>query len=481
MREVRIAAAVFLSASLCATAAQAALVVSKDPTSNVQCMSGTCSATAANAVLNVAELESQLASSAVTIQPGATAGDIVVGADLKWSSPSALTLDAYRSIFIRRPVSDKAAGPLTLTTNDGGTKGTLSFDRSGHITISKIATPLVINGNTYRLARSIAQLANNIAASPNGFHAFANDYDARVDGSYMTVPIETDFGGTFEGLGNTISNLSYHGSGDQEVALFKALVSTGTLRDVRLTNIDLWSLQSFFQIMGGLVAYSEGHITQCSVTGKLRSDFFMVGGGLVGESYGTVDNSFAGVDVEGAEDATVGGIIGSGHGTIQNVYATGDVSAGDDSDVGGLVGYFIGDVLRSSYSTGKPSGGAHARIGGSLGENQAWASNGKVTKTYWDTDTSGTVFGVGGTTTNVTPGTKGRSTTQLQAGLPDGFKPGIWNERAGYKQWPAVSGGDAALGSVTRLSWPPARGLPFRRALLLRASALLWQERPRSP
>jgi hypothetical protein len=70
-------------------------------------------------------------------------------------------------------------------------------------------------------------------------------------------------------------------------------------------------------------------------------------------------------------------------------------------------------------------------VGGFLGENQVWASEGKVSKTYWDTVQSQTERGVGGTT-GKSPGTKGVTTAKLQAGLPEGFKPGIWNERAGY-------------------------------------------------
>ena len=262
---------------------------------------------------------------------------------------------------------------------------------------------------------TFTQLAANIAARPNGFHALANSYDAFADRSYSRVPIQTDFGGTFEGLGNVISNFSLYDTEDNNVALFASLKPRGLLRNVTLTNVNMFS---FVQFLAPLVAYNAGTVLQCQATGAIRSDFRVTGGGLVALSYGKVQKCFADVYVSGAEDAEVGGLIGNAHGTVSDVYAIGRVIAGDDSDIGGLIGYFIGNKVTRSYSTGQVSGGHN--------ENRDDASDGQVTHSYCDENTSETTKGAGfGDVSGIT----GLTTGQLQSGLPNDFDHAIWAER----------------------------------------------------
>lgn len=91
-----LAAALVLAAATCP--AHAALVVSKAATSNVACVLGVCTASAANAVLNVKDLRRLLGAGDVSIVSGSTAMDIDFDAKLQWTKPHSLTLDAYRGI-----------------------------------------------------------------------------------------------------------------------------------------------------------------------------------------------------------------------------------------------------------------------------------------------------------------------------------------------------------------------------------------------
>ena len=95
---------------------------------------------------------------------------------------------------------------------------------------------LTINGQPYVLENSVARLASAILAAPGGFYALANSYDATGDGTYWAAAaIPTTFTGTFEGLGNTISNLTIFSDtapADEAVGLF-ALV-TGNISDLAI-------------------------------------------------------------------------------------------------------------------------------------------------------------------------------------------------------------------------------------------------------
>ena len=82
--------------------------------------------------------------------------------------------------------------------------------------------------------------------------------------------------------------------------------------------------------------------------------------------------------------------------------------------VGGLVGY-NGGAIDESYSIGAVTGSG-SDVGGLVGFNAGGAA---VIAAYWDTQTSGQSTSAGG---------KGRTTAQLQDGLPNGFDPTIWGE-----------------------------------------------------
>ncbi|MGH7714914.1 MAG: ZmpA/ZmpB/ZmpC family metallo-endopeptidase-related protein, partial [Vulcanimicrobiaceae bacterium] len=220
--------------------ARADIVVSSDPSQNMSCSAGVCVPTASSAVLNVNDLETLLSSGNVkvtTTGSGVQANDIDIAAALGWSNASALALDAYDSISINSAVAVSGAGGVSLTTNDGGSGGEISFGSTGDVSFTNLSSALTINGSPFQLVGSISDLATAIANNPSGAYALAANYDASADGTYSQAPIQTVFTGTFEGLGNTISSLSIHDVTDDSFdGLFEEVGSNGTVRDIGLSD-----------------------------------------------------------------------------------------------------------------------------------------------------------------------------------------------------------------------------------------------------
>jgi GLUG motif-containing protein len=464
--------ALVLAATLAGTAAShAAVTISTAATSNMSCASGVCTPTAANAVLNVTDLENMLASANLTVNTGgATATDIDVAAPITWVGAFGLTLDAYHSIAVASPVADNGTASFTLLTDDGGTGGTLSFGTGGSIAFLGTSNALTINGNAYTLVGNIATLAGDVAANPSGFYALANNYDASQDGTYSNCPVNSTLTGTLEGLGNTISNLTIVAKGKRHFrpsAAFVAYVS-GVLENLRLTAIHYQirgkdtaagglalvnegtlfgdmvqgTIDAHAEYAGGLVEGNNGTIVGSSANVRVTGSGLVGGlaavnngsislsnaggavsgflvGGLVAYNYDAIDQSFSTGSVEGG---TAGGFAAYNYGarypapTISNSYATGNVKYG-----GGFVYEVetnVGDELESSYSTGTVGKG-----GGGFECN--WDGPDEVADDYWNTTTSGTKHGTCGV--NV-PGITGLTTKQLRSGLPSGFDPTIWTQ-----------------------------------------------------
>jgi len=387
--------------------------ISSKPTSGMSCMSGVCTPTAKSAVLNVTDLQDMLASGSVKVTTSVLTNDIKVQAALTWASANALTLDARRAIVVNRPVSVAGTAGLTLTTNDGSTKGDLTFGPGGNINFFGTSNPLTINGKGYMLENSISALASAIASKPNGHYALSASYNAGNDGTYKNSPIATKFDGSFEGLGNSISNLSVSGTYDNE-GLFASIGRSGVVRDLNLINESVtgnekssvggvagtnhgllqgdnasgqFTLQNAVlrklvqPRVGAIVAYNTGIVRSSTSTGTVMCAVPCTAGGAVAQSDGLLHGlqSSTTVTVVGGSDA--GGLVGVAT-VIENSEATGSVT-GTGSNVGGLVG--IAGEVKNSFATGSVAGGSGAAVGGLVGD----AGNGLISNCY----SEGTVFG----------------------------------------------------------------------------------------
>ncbi|HUO93840.1 MAG TPA: filamentous hemagglutinin N-terminal domain-containing protein, partial [Rhizomicrobium sp.] len=251
-------------------------------------------------------------------------GDINIQSAINWNTAATLTLDAYHGINITAPITVQANGKIVLTTNDGGTGGDLSFGLGASGFAGNIAfigtegsgQSLTINGAAYTLLYSMSEL-EGLNTYRVGDYALAKPLDASSVTNWVPIgygnTTQSQFANLFEGLGNTISNLTVN-AGPDGGGLFGVI--SGTVRDVG--------------VVGG------------SVRGSSEL------GGLAGGLFaGKVDDAYSTATVTGT-GGSIGGLIGVGGGPIANSYAAGSVTG--TAGVGGLVGLFSGSlVLTNSF------------------------------------------------------------------------------------------------------------------------------------
>ena len=359
-----------------ATSVPAAVTISTAATQNMSCSSGTCVPTATKAVLNTGDLETMLVSGNATVTTtgsGVQANDITVSAGFSWSTSNTLALVANRAITVGAKVSVKGMGGLTLT-DDGGV-ASLAFP-GGSAAFANLSSPLTINGTAYTLVNKISALARAILANPSGAFALAKNYDAEKDGTYSAPPISTTFTGTFEGLGNTISNLSISDPSRTEVGFF-AIIDGGSVHDIGFKSANV-STTATFTLLGVLAGYVEGAdvvgsnysgvVTGSWASGSVSATASTYGqvGGLLGSTCNSgagyepdaVLGSHASVNIAVGQNMFAGGLVGysCGSGMVEDSYATGTVTAGDGSYVGGLIGGSTATV-DESFATGSASTG----------------------------------------------------------------------------------------------------------------------------
>jgi hypothetical protein len=457
--------AIFLAANVIAlTGANASIAISSASTQNMTCSSGVCSPTQSSAVLNVTDLENMLATGSVTVTTtgsGVQADDIVVDDAFHWAGTNGLSLDAWQWITIDKPVTVEGLGAVSLTTDDGGTGGELSFGRKGHITFQNLSSPLTIDGTAFLLVNSVASLASAVDANPDGAYALASAYDASGDGTYTSSPVQATFAGIFDGLGNTISNLSMeNGLSQNRLGLFG--ISTGVIENVGLLHVSVAGAKKGQDAVGIIVGVSNGDLTGDFATGSIRVQGSNGSvGGLAGVAI-NINRSHADVTIHGGKAAyeQAGGLAGFfDDGALGESYATGAIMVGNSGIAGGLVGMNFDSDIQNSYATGAVAGGSSARIGGLIGEEKKFSglfqtvqtsystgavsagmssfvggfigtsnSESRYTDAYWDTMSSGTYQPTG---KGKARGVEGLTTEQFQSDLPEGFDPAIWGEKPG--------------------------------------------------
>jgi hypothetical protein len=368
-----------------ATTAESKVQISSKATRNMTCSGGVCAPTAKNVVLNVDDLASLLASGDVKVVSDASAPDIELTAPLGWTSAHRLTLDARRAIAFAKPLTVGGNGALTIVTNDGGTNGDFSFAGKGRIQFANEGDSLIINGNSYVLAGSIAELAADIQGNLSGLYGLANSYDAAGDGTYTAAPLSS-FSGTFEGLGNAISNFSLRlAAGNRDGGLFQCSCPSSVVRDITLGNASIQGSQSN-DSLGALSGVNYGTIKGAWASGSVRGDAKHgandEAGGLVGLNHGLIIDSHSRAKVSGA--AVAGGLVGylqpagATPATISYSTASGNVSG--QSEAGGLVGAldFTGnEEIDDSYASGTVASSEGGSLGGLVG-----AANGSIVRSF---------------------------------------------------------------------------------------------------
>ena len=134
---------------------------------------------------------------------------------------------------------------------------------------------------------------------------------------------------------------------------------------------------------GGIAGVS-GNISDCYNTGTISGPDYT--GGIVGNHNNPVSNCYNTGAVSGTDN--IGGIAGNtASGSITYCYNSGTISG--TTDTGGLVGSIVSGYVEDCYSTGFVAGSG-VSIGGLVGDA------GVVTKSYWNTETSGQATSAGG-------------------------------------------------------------------------------------
>ena len=246
------------------------------------------------------------------------------------------------------------------------------------------------------------------------------------------VPIgsnATNFTGSFDGLGHTISGLTINLPNTNYVGLFGYTGPGSVIQNVGLVGGSVMGEGD----VGDLIGYNDqGTIIKSYTTGSVGGTDTSIGG-LVGDNFGAISNSYATGSVSGG-NFYVGGLVGTNNtnGTIANSYATGSVSNAVNY-VGGLVGFDNDSTVSNSYATGSVSGGS--TVGGLIGSNYGSTvsnsystgtvsgatytaglvgyNHGTIATSYWNTSTNPTLgAGIGGGTLT---GATGLTTAQMQS------------------------------------------------------------------
>jgi uncharacterized repeat protein (TIGR02543 family) len=252
-------------------------------------------------------------------------------------------------------------------------------------------------------------LMNNLDSTTAGYTELASE---TANGGSGWEPIGTSddqFIGSFDGQGYEIKDLFINRPDEDSAGLFGEVGQEGVTKDIGVVNLNVIGNA----YVGGLVGHSDGTVSNSYSTGSVTGQEHV--GGLVGHNGGIVNNSYTSGSVTG--DSRVGGLVGwnqatlsnsysrcsvTGNssvgglagdnwyyeGTVSNSYSTGSVTGGQW--VGGLVGVNYYGSVSHSYSTGRVTGSM--QIGGLLGYNR-----GTVSKSFWDTETSGQITSDGGT------------------------------------------------------------------------------------
>ncbi|WP_121341290.1 two-partner secretion system exoprotein TpsA4, partial [Pseudomonas aeruginosa] len=362
----------------------------------------------------------------------ATRGNAHVGAPLSWDSSNGLTLTAERGDLRINGALTAQGENASLTLNAGqrplriddslsltgqGARVEFNSDKGyalaegARITLSGKNAGFRANGRDYSVIQDLQQL-RGIDRDLGGSYVLGNRI-AGGNSSFLSIGNASAFGGTFDGLGNTIDNLAVYGTGAYS-GLFS--VNRGTLRNLNLErisadgarathyNVQVGSLAavnlgridnvnasdiriaaaSKLNSLGGLVALNLGSIDNASASGTLvgnRHTYAL--GGLAAENISTargvasISNSRADFAISGqlkdhASHYGAGGLVGRNRGgLIRSSGSQGTLSlSGHGMNLGGLVGYSsAGGLADVSASVDVSGNGQHGLYGGLIGLN----------------------------------------------------------------------------------------------------------------
>ena len=244
------------------------------------------------------------------------------------------------------------------------------------------------------------------------------------EGGSNFAPLFSDegmFGGTLDGQGHKIVNLTVYNTETFYSGLFSCISASGSVTNLVLENASV----SGTNYIGGIAGYTLGAVTDCTVTGSItylgNNGYKVFAGGIAGRSEASLNGCVANVTVtvEDAQSETnVGGIVGyiaysdseSEPMTLHHkgtITVTVDISAdGNNAKVGGVIGYGYWDTpvcLSSSSHDGDITASARDTwLGGLIGEGYSTITDsyttGNVMSTSHSYSHAGGLVGAGNST-----------------------------------------------------------------------------------
>lgn len=334
----------------------------------------------------------------------ATRGNAHVGAPLSWDSGNGLTLTAERGDLRINGALTAQGENASLTLNAGqrplriddslsltgqGARVEFNSDKGyalaegARITLSGKNAGFRANGRDYSVIQDLQQL-RGIDRDLGGSYVLGNRI-AGGNSSFLSIGNASAFGGTFDGLGNTIDNLAVYGTGAYS-GLFS--VNRGTLRNLNLERISADGAQAthYNVQVGSLAAVNLGRIDNVNASDIRIAAASQLNslGGLVALNLGSIDNASAsGTLVGNRQTYALGGLAAENISTARGVASISNSRAdfaisGQLKDhashygAGGLVGRNRGGLIRSSGSQGTLSLSGHGmNLGGLVGYSSA--------------------------------------------------------------------------------------------------------------
>ena len=255
-----------------------------------------------------------------------------------------------------------------LEVNDKGFISNITErDTSTMVKLSSVDSTQALSVGTYSISskEELVQMAtmieNNLVAENTAF-VLAND----IDLSGITWK-STNFKGSFDGNGHTIKNLTGTNG------LFK---SAKSVKNLKLDNVNIDSTENE---VGGICG-KGANVTNCSVTGKVKSTGTNVGGIIGTLTDSTVTAKYCYTNAEVSGKSQVGGIVGKVHISIVT-YSLSKGKVSGETDIGGIVGN--GNSISDCSSGAKVSG--IENVGGIQGK-----SNNYVVRAYFNGSVTGT-------------------------------------------------------------------------------------------
>ena len=417
--------------------------------------------------------------------------DGMTGGDMPWTFGTAQQYPVLNVDF---------NGDGTATWQEFGSQAHADHDGDGLMEIRSLAqlnavrwdldgdgVPADGNATDYETAFNLPAGASGCPEGRNcaGYELLNNlDFDTgtagdRTDDTYYNSgsgwePIGKDtpandsvrYNAVFDGNGHTIANLFINRGGTGDVGLFGSIGTAGVVRNLGVVDASVTAQR----YVGALAGSSYGSISHSYASGTVSGSNSFIGG-LVGWNGGPISHSYAAATVNSG-DSTVGGLAGENHRRIIASYSTGpvtgytqvgglvgnnDATAGSNGEiiasyasgpvtgytwVGGLLGQSNRGTVIASYATGPVVGIGTSNVGGLIGSA---ASSTTLVGNYYDSETTGRTFGVGGDDDDPNFNTDQDTDDNNVLDPHESFRAGVTAKTTAELQSPTAYGIDAGI------------------------------------